>query len=161
MAAQPQGQIIYWFDACSFLELQRRYPRPTFDAIWTFISSLLTIRRIMSTEDVYIELGRQDDEIAAWLTEWKNNFVPLDTPIQGKVREILRQFPHLLDLKTGKSSADPFLLATAIVRRGIVVSEEKFSGGPDRVKIPDVARTLGVPCIKFLEFVQREGLRLA
>lgn len=159
MVLDLPGPIVYWFDTCSFMELRRSYPRPAFDPVWDFVVELLQSRRILSVEDVYLELKQQDDEIAQWIDRWKANFIILDDDIQNRAREILSQFPTLIDIKRGKSSADPFLIAAALVRRGIIVTEENRSGGPNKVKIPDVAGRLNIQCLKLLQLLQREHFR--
>jgi hypothetical protein len=88
-------------------------------------------------------------------------FLPLDAPIQTKAKEILARFPTgFLDLRKRKSGADPFIVAAAIVKNAAVVTEEKRSGGPDKVKIPDVCASFRVECFPLLELLRREGLRL-
>jgi hypothetical protein len=152
----------YWFDTCSFTELRRTYPMPVFDPVWQFVGQLLSERRILSIEDVFIELEQQDDEIARWISNWEDNFISLDDTIQIKAREILATSPKLVDLRKGKSSADPFLISAAAVNHGgIIVTEENPSGGPPKVKIPDVARSLNISCIKLLDVLQREDFRMA
>lgn len=161
MVFPPASNPILWFDTCSFTELRRSYPKPVFDPVWDFVGNLFLIDRILSIEDVYIELQQQDDEVAAWIEQWEDCFIPLDDSIQTRAREILASFPSLVDLRRGKSSADPFLIAAASVRGGIIVTEENPSGGPHKVKIPDAAGRLGLPCIKLLQVLQQEGFRLA
>jgi hypothetical protein len=159
MPPTPPPRPTYWFDACSFAELRRTYPRELFESVWNFLESLIDAGCILSIEDVSIELNEQDDEVADWVNQWPHIFVKLDEDIQLRARAILAQFPTLIDLRKAKSSADPFLIAAAAVRGGIVVSEEKPSGGPHRVKIPDVAARLGIPCVKILDVLQQEGFR--
>lgn len=161
MALDIPSRPVYWFDTCSFTELRRSYPRPLFDPVWSFVGDLLQSHRILSIEDVYLELNQQDDEIARWIEPWEDRFISLDEPIQLRARELLQTFPKLVDLKKGKSSADPFLVAAASVHVGTIVTEEKPSGGPQKVKIPDVARSLGVPCINLLQVMKQEGFRTA
>ena len=86
-------------------------------------------------------------------------FVPLEQDIQLEARNILATYPTLIDIRKGKGSADPFLVAAAKVRGGIIVTEENHSGGPPTKKIPDVCEVLQVPCIKLIELFRRENLR--
>jgi hypothetical protein len=159
MIAQAPIPPTLWFDTCSFTELRRSYPKPEFESVWKFVEQLLSSGRILSIDEVYIELEQQDDEVFQWVSQWNGNFIPLDDAIQIKAREILSEFPTLIDLRKGKSGADPFLIAVAAVRGGTIVSEENRSGGPPKVKIPDVALSLDVTCIKFLNVLRQEGYR--
>lgn len=77
--------------------------------------------------------------------------------MQVSARAILATYPTLIDVKKRKSSADPFLIAAAIVHKAAVVTEERPSGGPGKVKIPDVCREMKIPCMTLLEMMLREG----
>ena len=145
-------------DACSFTELRRVYPRQNFPAVWELVEDLVTQRRLISVADIFVELDAQDDEVASWAQSHQGIFLPLSEDIQTQARDILRSYPNLIDLKKRKSSADPFLIAAAIIHEATVVTQEKPSGGPPVVKIPDVCRGYKVPCIQLLEMLKEEGL---
>lgn len=151
----------YWFDACSFTEIRRVYPRDNFEPVWLLIEQLVEAGQIRSVEDVYLELQAQDDDLAAWAEHRKQYFTPLEETIQREARNILVRFPTLINLRSNKtsSSADPFLIACAVVHGGTVVTQEGRSGGPPKVKIPDVCGQLGIGCVKLLDILRNEGLR--
>ena len=67
--------------------------------------------------------------------------------------------PRLVDGRTGKSYAAPFVIATAIVNQSIIVTGEGATGSRDRPKIPDVCRDLKLRCIGFTELIRQEGWR--
>lgn len=154
----PPASTLYMVDTCSFTELRRTYPRPAFDAVWRLVESVADDGRLLSVVEVLIELNAQDDEVAVWANARQELFLPLTEDIQAKAREILASHPTLLDIKRKKSSADPFLIAAAIIRSATVVTQEKRSGGPPSVKIPDVCAVYGVPCVNLLRVLQAEGL---
>ena len=151
-------EFLYVVDSCSFIELRRTYPRPQFDAVWKLVERLVRKGLIVSIEEVLVELDAQDDSVARWAHERENIFLPLSEDVQNLARDILAEYPTLVDLKKKRSSADPFLIALGILIGGIVVTEEKRSGGPPAVKIPDVCAAVGVPCIPLLEMLITEQL---
>ena len=118
----------------------------------------MTQGRLISVADIFVELDAQDDEVSSWAQSHQGIFLPLSEDIQTQARDILRSYPNLIDLKKRKSSADPFLIAAAIIHEATVVTQEKPSGGPQVVKIPDVCRGYRIPCIQLLEMLQEEGL---
>lgn len=69
------------------------------------------------------------DDVSAWANEHSDLFLELDAAIQRRTKEILAQFPNLVDLKRKKSSAGPFLIAAAVEKGAVVVTQEKPSGG--------------------------------
>jgi hypothetical protein len=95
-----------------------------------------------------------------WAQKFVHIFIPLDEPIQTKVRQILKTHKTLLDLKKIRSEADPFVVASAILNGCTVVTEEKPSGGPNKSKIPDVCKAYGVECVPVIEMLRMEGLKL-
>jgi len=56
----------------------------------------------------------------------------------------------------GRNGADPFVIALAVARDGVVVTEE-YKGSLASPKIPVVCEALGVRCITTVEFVQDQG----
>ena len=150
----------YVVDTCSFTSLQRTYPRDVFPGAWTLVEKLSRNGVLLSVEDVLEELEDQDDDVFKWAKKNKSIFLPLDEAIQTEARTILAQRPNLVDVKRRKSGADPFVIAAAAVYSCAVVTEEKPSGGPPKVKIPDVCKLFGVGCITVLDMLRDEGLRL-
>ncbi len=123
------------------------------------LSNLVEEGLMISVEDVLEELAMFDDEILRWAKENGHIFLPLSENIQARAVQILTSHPGLLDLKKNKSSADPFVIATAIEHSCTVVTEEKSLNSPTRHKIPDVCSAYRVDCIPILEMFRREGLR--
>jgi hypothetical protein len=150
----------YVIDTCSLTTLRRVYPRDVFSGAWLKLDDLASKNILVSSEMVYHELSSQDDEVTAWANEHDSIFIPLDAAVQIQAKEILRSHSSLVDLKRRKSGADPFVIALAIVMSCAVVTEERPSGGPPKVKIPDVCKAKGIECITLLEMLRREGLRL-
>ena len=62
-------------------------------------------------------------------------------------------------LDTGKSFADPWVIATAHTNGCAVVTGENATGNPDRPKIPDVCRGMGIRCIGFVDLIREEQWR--
>jgi hypothetical protein len=150
----------YIIDTCSFTALQRVYPTDVFPGVWDLMDKLASDGIIGSVEDVMEELKTQDDFLYKWAKLHKEIFLPLDGEIQTQASKILSTHDNLIDLKKRKSGADPFIIATAVVISGTVVTEEKPSGGPQKVKIPDVCKAYKAPCITILELLREQGLKL-
>jgi hypothetical protein len=56
----------------------------------------------------------------------------------------------------GRNGADPFVIALAVARDGVVVTEE-YTGTLASPKIPVVCEALAVRCLTTVEFVQGQG----
>lgn len=150
----------YAVDTCSFTQLGRSYPPDVFPGVWEKVEQLISDQAVCSSEEVYHEIVAEDDALADWAKRRQEIFLPTDEDVQHNVKDILQTHSNLLELKKNKSGADPFLIAVAMIHKCAVVTEEKPSGGPERSKIPDVCRAYQIECIKVLEMLKREGLRL-
>lgn len=150
----------YAVDTCSFTHLGRSYPSDVFPGVWEKMEELISDQLICSVDEVYLEIKAQDDNLSNWANRRQHIFLPTDEDVQHNAIDILQTHSNLLDLRKNKSGADPFLIAVAMVHDCAVVTEEKPSGGPERSKIPDVCKYYGIECIKVLEMLRREGLRL-
>jgi hypothetical protein len=82
-------------------------------------------------------------------------FLPLSTDVQTAAREVLAGHPRLVGIGSGHSGADPFVIALARARGGVVVTEETLSGNLNRPRIPDVCDTMGVTRLNLIGFVQQ------
>jgi hypothetical protein len=151
----------YVVDTCSFTALRRIYPQDVFPGAWQAVTQMAENGLIISSKEVLIELEGQEDIITEWARNNRQIFIPLLSEIQQKAMEILGNFPNLLDLNNLKSNADPFVIATAILNNCIVVTEEDPSGnGAKLIKIPNVCNALGIGCIRLLDLLRAEQVRL-
>jgi hypothetical protein len=134
-----------------------RYPPENFPKFWALMDEALANGRIIVSEFVIDELMKKSQDLAAWLKDRPNAIVPAVVDIQAQVKRLLVQYPRLVIEKKQAFAADPFVIATAAVRGGIVVTEEGFTGSMNRPNIPDVCRAEGQTCIKLIEMIRAEA----
>src|SRR5688572_5513981 len=97
------------------LQAQRAYPMEVFPAVWGQLERLVEADRLLSSEEVLRELERKEkDVVHAWAVAHQQMFRPPVKAIQDEVHAIMKDFPKLVDERTGKSFADPWVIATAI-----------------------------------------------
>ena len=145
----------YCVDTSAWLDgWQRHYPPDVFPTLWTKLDGLIAAGEIISSEEVYVEIQRKDDELHDWIKERKQMLVPLDEAVQTRALELLAEFPRLVDTLRGRSKADPFVIATAMERNAVIVTGEMFTGNLDKPRIPDVCRVKNIRCINFLEMIR-------
>ncbi len=148
---------MYCFDTSVFINAWNRdYPLDVFPTVWDNINGMVADFRIVTPEEVRIELERKDDMVLEWANERAHVFVPIDASIQIVVADILRQFPRLIDTRRGRSGADPFVVALAQVRGLSVVTYEKPTGNLDRPNIPDVCMALDIERLSIMDVARRE-----
>ncbi len=149
--------MTYCFDTSVFINAwQRDYPPDVFPTVWSYIEQLITDFRIVTPEEVRVELERKDDEVLKWALDRGHVFIPIDSSVQLAVAEILRRHPRLIDTRKGRSGADPFVVALAQIRGLSVVTYEKATGNLDSPNIPDVCKALNIEKISLMELARRE-----
>ncbi|MEU3114716.1 DUF4411 family protein [Micromonospora chalcea] len=149
--------VTYSIDTSSIIEAwHRRYPQDVFPGLWQGIDELVSLGRLLASEEVRQELKKKDDELYAWAKERPQLFCEADLDNQLAVRSVLQAHPRLVNTQKGRSQADPFVIALARVRKCTVVTNEVALGSLERPRIPDVCKALGISCIDFLGLIRAE-----
>ena len=146
----------YSIDTSGLLDGRRRYyPPSVFPGLWEDIEDLIQTGGLLSPEEVFHDLEKQDDAVHGWVKTQMGLFVPLDHDIQVATAEIMAVFDEWVPADRSRNVADPFVVAIARVRGCPVVSGEHFSDSPfpSRVKIPNVCRHFGLRHMSFLEMI--------
>jgi len=129
-----------------------------FPTLWEKIDALIDDGRLISSEEVLQELERKEgDTLHEWATERKECFLPLGNDIQACAAGIMANYPRLVDERTGKSFADPWVIATAHVNGCVVVTGERPTDSPDkRPKMPDVCQGMKINWMNFVDLIRQE-----
>ena len=138
----------YVIDACSLINASKNYnmSKKTFARIWKTLDTLVDEGSLISNSEILDEL--KDDDISAWGKAHRDAFLPLTYEVQKKTTEILAKYPDMIKITTrGSSNADPFLIATAIMEDGTIVTDEGTNG------IPRICNLEGVPWMNLNSFL--------
>jgi Domain of unknown function (DUF4411) len=138
----------------------RHYPPDVFPTIWTHMEIACRRGEIFIIDEVLDELARKDDGIHKWVKEHEQMVVSIDEEIQEYLAKMMKAHPRLVDTKKNRSGCDPWVIALAQARNLTVVTGERGSGKIEKPKIPDVCRSLNVPCIEIIDFFRKQGLRI-
>ena len=148
-------KTIYVIDACALIDAARNYnmSKKSFSHIWAALDDLIQNGELISSTEIMDEL--KDDDLKAWAKQHKECFLPLTRDVQVKTTEVLSQFPTLIKIRsTGNSNADPFLIATAVLQGGTIVTNEKLGDNKTQdYKIPNVCQALNIPYMNLHTFL--------
>lgn len=148
---------IYSLDASALIEAWARYPPRVFPALWEKVAGLCNDSRMLNSEEVLREIKAKGEDLMQWIKVFKGRAVKTSQGIQGIVCELLRSYPNFVNVQSGRSVGDPFVVAVAICHQAIVVTAEKRTGNLNGPKIPDVCEARNVRCIQFLDILKQEG----
>ena len=153
--------MIYVFETSSIRSLQHFYPS-VFKTIWDGLDGLVQHQRLVSTREVWNELGRQNvsADVLAWAKQNKQVFTTPNAAELQFVAQIfqVKHFQNLIGEQQrlkGTPVADPFVIACAKIKGGTVVTEEQLKS--NAAKIPNVCAHFNIPCIDLEQFMQQQG----
>lgn len=137
---------------------ERTYPIEIFSSLWGRLDEMIDDGQILVCEEVFRELEKKEDGAHRWFKDRKDSVhVAIDENTMAKVTEILAVFPRMVNATKGRSGADPWVVAVAILNNAVVVTQESRRKEP---RIPFVCEHFGVGHTNLLGLVQQMNLRL-
>lgn len=120
---------------------------------WEKIDELIRNHEIVMCSEIYDEV--KDEEIKKLLTSLSCKVIEIDDDIQKYVRKIVTECPKSISFteRSGTSSGDAFLIATAMKYNLVIITEENKQKAN---KIPQVCQKFNLECINILELCERE-----
>jgi len=153
--------MIYVIDASSFIVLGHYFPA-RFPSFWQRFDEFTAHGDIVSVKEVQKELDRDvaRPHLRDWIASHKGIFLP---PVTAETEFVAKIFavPAFLQLvkqrQTLKSGpcGDPFLIASAMIKSGCVVTEE--TKRENAIRIPNVCEHFGISCVNLEGLMEREG----
>ena len=111
---------------------------------WEKNDELIRNPEIVMCSEIYDE--DKDEEIKKLLTSLSCKVIEIDDDIQKYVRKIVTECPKLISFteRSGTSSGDAFLIATAMKYNLVIITEENKQKAN---KIPQVCQKFNLECI--------------
>lgn len=158
-------RTIYIIDTSSFINLMIWNPIDIFPSVWLKLSEMGKSGLLIAPMEVRKELTVKDIDLTDWMKDNHSIFKRLNYAQIKKVLEIQSNFPSLIDPDKETPTADPFVIALALIsdsqktidgtiRQKQVVTEEKMRG--NRIRIPFVCNHYGVQCCHIQEMFRKE-----
>jgi len=96
---------------------------------------------IVTCSEIFEEI--KDKEIKEWIFSQQCTVLEIDDDIQNNVRKIVTENPKMIEFtgKSGTSSGDAFLIATAMKYGLIIITEENKD---KQMKIPQISKKYGI-----------------
>lgn len=121
---------------------------------WNKIDELIKSQEIVMCSEIFDEV--KDVDIKKLLLSLNCKVLEVDDDIQRNVRQIVTECPKLISFtdKSGTSSGDAFLIATAMKYNLVIITEENKQSVK---KIPQVCQRFNVESINILELCEKEN----
>ena len=159
----------YVLDTRFFINVRTHYPS-IYVSFWEALNEAAENGSLCSVDEVKKEIeqyGGKQEHLLEWVKTHKHVFTKPQEDEQKHVARIfgLESFQILgkKQINSGAPWADPFIIAKAMQIDGTVVTEElpakKDNKGKAQalMKIPDVCKEFGVPCVSIEQFMKDQG----
>lgn len=154
---------MYLLDANTYIQAKNLHYQMSFcPAYWSWLDQQHESSSLASIRTVYDELAEGDDKLSEWVKNRKEHFIPVSRDdIQEKFADVAQYVAKLGGKKQEfiaefLSKADPWLIATAAVIGGTVVTHEiPVPENSTRVKIPNICDAFDVPYITTFQLLNR------
>ena len=154
--------IEYVFDSSSFIVTGHYFPK-SFPSFWRHFDEAVASGRVVSVREVLNELAVNNSRphLEQWLKRNKHIFLTPAPKEAAMVAEIFkvdhfRQLVKKKQMLKAAAVADPFVIASACIRKACVVTEEKLK--ENAARIPNVCNHFSIAWINLEEFMAREKL---
>jgi len=152
--------MTYVLDTSSFRVCGHYFPS-RFPTFWEQFNNLVQSGDIISVREVRNELDHQANRqhLRDWVDENRDIFLLPEAEETEFIPQIfaIRHFQQLIGVQQqlrGSPVADPFVIASAHTRGGIVVTEESYR--PNAAKIPNVCNHFGIDCVSIERMMEIE-----
>lgn len=145
----------FTLDTNILIRMTQQYPREIFPSVWEALEELIGARDACICDEVHEETKRGGDGLYDWASELDGFVCPIRLADMQLAAEISDRYPEWV--RETMNAADPFLVAHAKVDGLTIVSDEREAGPnvtPKNQKVPNVAKTYRVPCIKFFDLAR-------
>jgi hypothetical protein len=155
----------YCLDSNVLIQAWLEYYSPKIcPSYWDVLNRLGQAKRIFIPQAVFDEIAKTEDELSKWLKKSDIEVHKADGNIGEQLTRIYASdlsHQHLVDNRKGRSLADPWVIAHALMTNACVVTKENIilQGGKDKIKIPNVCQNMNVRCINDFEFVKELGIQ--
>lgn len=146
----------YCLDANVLIQAWQKYYNPKFcPDYWKILTQLGKSGKIFIPELVYEEIARTEDDLSDWLKGSQIPVLNISESVTLHLRNILKEYPLLVDNTKARSLADPWVIAHALYENAtIVTKEEKVTAlNSNKIKIPNVCDNMGMRWINDFQFI--------
>ena len=155
----------YCLDANVLIQAWQKYYNPKFcPDYWDILIELGKQDKIFIPELVYEEITRTEDDLSKWVKASKIPIKKISEPVTICLQKIYAVNPvhkNLVDNITGRSLADPWVIAHSLHENATVVTkEEKITAlNSKRIRIPNVCDNMGLRWMNDFQFIDELGIK--
>lgn len=147
----------YIIDTDVLIGFNDSLPMDVYETQWKMIGENIENGKIIICEAVFNEI-KKSVELKEWLDNYKKLIASCYSDkvlIEAKI--IINEYPKLIDINNPSDQSDPYVIALAKLNRFTVLTNEKYSEGGKKTKIPYICKKMLINCINIHDFYIKEG----
>ncbi|BBL56725.1 DUF4411 family protein [Methylomonas koyamae] len=156
----------YLLDSNTYIQAKNfYYGMDICPAYWDWLDRQFQLGLVASVQMIGKELRDGDDELAEWVKFRPEHFIDNDDAETQSVFSVIVQSVATGDYNPGNrdnflAKADPWLIAKAKTLGATVVTHEALlAPNTKKVKVPNICREFGVPCLDTFQFLRELNAR--
>ncbi|MDD5147798.1 MAG: DUF4411 family protein [Candidatus Daviesbacteria bacterium] len=146
----------YIVDTDVLIGFRQSLPMQIFKTQWKMLKDYVEEGRIIICEAVFHEVKKAED-LKNWLANFNHLVVDCytkDVIIEAKT--IINAHPNLIDANNPSDQSDPYLIALAKIKNYCVLTNESYSEGGKKTKIPYICKQLSIDYMNTEQFYEEE-----
>jgi hypothetical protein len=147
----------YIIDTNVLIDFNDSLPMDVYITQWKMIGENIENGKIIICEAVFGEI-KKSVELKQWLEKYKKLIEPCYSDkvlIEAKV--IINNYPKLIEINNPSDQSDPYVIALAKLNSFTVLTNEKYSVGGKKTRIPFICKEMSIKCINTHEFYRTEN----
>ena len=147
----------YIIDANILIDFNDYLPMDIYETQWKMIGDNIENGKIILCEAVFNEI-KKSVELKEWLSDFKSLVIPCyENNILVEAKVIVNEYPKLIEVNNPGEQSDPYVIALAKLKGFTVLTNEKYSEGGKKIKIPFICKEMSIKCINTHEFYRIEN----
>ncbi|MCL1476650.1 DUF4411 family protein [Marinobacter sp. M3C] len=156
----------YLLDANTYIQAKNQYyGMDICPAYWDWLDQQFQQGLVASVNMIGRELRDGKDELADWVRERPAHFISNDDEATQAAFSSIVQAVMQGDYNSGNrdiflAKGDPWIIAKAsVIGAAVVTHESAVAPNARKVKVPNICRQFGVPCVNTFQFLRELNAR--
>lgn len=131
-------------------------PMEVYETQWNLLKRYVEEKRLLICEAVFSEI-KKAVELKKWLSNFDKLVIPCFThDVIVEAKTIINSYPKLIDINNTSDQADPYVIALAKINGYTILTNEIYSEGSKKTRIPYICKQLSIDCMNTRQFYVEE-----
>ena len=146
----------YIFDTDAWIDANYRASVKMFPTtLWAKYEEEIKTERIVLLKAVYDEITKSSDNLSGWFRNHSESIYNHlnDNHLLQEAKVIVNKYPSIVNPRNTNDQADPYLIAYAVTKKVIVVTNERMKNS--KINIPYICHDYNIKTVTLQEFYNK------